>query len=140
MSDDDGRNPGAFKEGNTASMKSGVEKAIKHLSSGLALTGTAREYETAARLERESDIERLAWSRCDRLQAVADLCFDALEAAAQAHDHVMIDRLLQRFGWLQTAASRERRAVQDEVGKMNEGTTAKEVLDSLKEDTDGGNS
>lgn len=107
----------------------GGEKAIKQLAHGDPLTGLAAESEAAVRLELANDgISGIVERDAVRLQAVADLFYQALQAAADAGNLDKVESYAQRFTWITAAALRAWAASKDLAKSEGKNT----VIDLLK--------
>jgi hypothetical protein len=97
----------SFEPNNQAAAKHGGEGALFSIKTGTKLTGPARDAEQAVYAElategRASIVVRNA----ARLQAAADLFWNALIAAGEKGDLQAINTYTARFGWLSQAALR----------------------------------
>lgn len=108
----------------------GGEKAVKQLQHGEPLTGLAAESEAAVRVELASDegVAGIAERNAIRLQAVADLYYQALQRACDLQQLQLFDSYSQRFAWLSAAAMRAWVAARD----LQEKSTRPNVIDMLK--------
>lgn len=93
------------RPGNTSALQHGGASARKALSTGADFHGPAREAELAVRDElhvngRLSIVERAAI----RLQAAADLYWNALADAGEQNDVKAVNSHAKSFGWLQSKA------------------------------------
>jgi hypothetical protein len=86
--------------------KHGGESGIKALATDTEFTAPlAVGAQEAVRDELETNgLESIVERAAVRLQAVSDLFYDAIQAAAQSNDLEKIDMYSQRFGWLQSKA------------------------------------
>ena len=107
MDDKPTKDDGQFKPGNKAAHKHGGEGAIKRVQRGQELVGIAREAELAVYDELETEGRyALVVRNAARLQAVADLFWDAVAKAAQDGNLDALDRYIKRYGWLASLALR----------------------------------
>lgn len=108
MTDKKGRDPaGRFISGNQMTTKHGGEGAVKQLQHGRELTGLAAQAELAVASEVARDGRySLVMRNARRLQAAADLYWNALATAAEAGDLDKMDAYVKRYGWLSGCAMR----------------------------------
>ena len=115
---------------NQNGVKHGGESAVKAIQRGEPLRGLAHdaEVEVTTSLETQGRVS-LVVQNATRLQAAANLYWNALQKAAESGDINAIDRYIQRYGWLAGVALR----AWDQVGKDSKDnrTHAGEVLDAL---------
>jgi hypothetical protein len=92
---------------NQNATKHGGAGAIKRITSGQPFIGIARDAEIQVQAEYEIDgPASLELRNAQRLQAAADLYWDAVSKAAEAGDLQAIDKYIQRYGWLASLALR----------------------------------
>lgn len=129
-----------FEEGNQAAIKHGGEAGIKALTTGEPLTGLAKQAEDGARDRLEVD-GRAAVVRENaiRLQAVADLFYNAVQKAANDGNLALLDRYAARYGWLAMSALRALAQLATEEKDAAKGqTTLAQVLDAMDAAREGG--
>jgi hypothetical protein len=104
----DGRDDkGRYRKGNQAALKHGGGAAIDAIRKGKPLTGLAADAELAVAQELETDGRyALVVRNARRLQAAADLYWNAVSKAAQDEDLDALDKYIKRYGWLAGCALR----------------------------------
>lgn len=101
------RPDGTFQPGENARLKHGGAAAVQQLAHGEPLTGLAAEAEAAVTAELEAEGRyALVVRNARRLQAAADLYWNAVSAAAERQDLDALDSYVARFGWLSASALR----------------------------------
>lgn len=94
------RKPGG-QPGMQNALKYGGEGAIKRISTGKPLIGIAAEEEKAVTAElADKGVSELSKADAVKLQAAANLYWNAVCKAAQDGDIAALDRYVARFGWL----------------------------------------
>ncbi len=129
-----------FENGNQSAVKHGGEAGIKALAAGEPLTGLAKQAEDGARDRLEID-GRAAVVRENaiRLQAVADLFYNAVQKAANEGNLALLDRYSQRYGWLAMSALRALAQLAAEEKDAAKGQTSLvEVLAAMDAAQEGG--
>ena len=97
----------ARKQRQTAAVKHGGAGAIKRITTGQPFIGIAHEAEVQVQDEYKSmGPGALELRDAQRLQAAADLYWNAVSKAAELGDLQAIDRYIQRYGWLASLALR----------------------------------
>jgi hypothetical protein len=92
---------GHFSEGNRIAVKHGGAGAVKRVQDGKPLVGIAREAELAVYDELDAEGRyTLVVRNAARLQACADLYWNAVSKAATHGDLEALDRYVKRYGWL----------------------------------------
>ncbi len=125
------------KQGNQTATKHAVEGAIKRLNTGDEMLGIALQAEQQAREEYElNGAVSLIEKDAARHQAAADLCFAALQAAAQQGNAEQVDKFLQRFGWLNAGAARLWEMVSRMRARQDTGPAANSILDAYRDKND----
>lgn len=110
-----------------SNVKHGGEAAIKLLTAEQPLVGVAAEFESAAIEELEkTSIASLLKARAIRHLAVADLYYAAIAGADNLEN---MDRLVRRYGWLNSAAHRQLLAV-NEMEQANDDDILDLVLEA----------
>lgn len=95
-----------FQQGNTArpdrpNEHHGGAAAIKRLADGQPFTGMAKDKLEEVVKELDADgVDSIIERNALRLQAAADLYFEALTKAAQDGNEKLFDGYVGRFGWL----------------------------------------
>ena len=115
----------------------GGEAAVKAIQKGDELTGLARNAELAVYAELEASGRYVIVVRnAARLQAAADLYWNAVAKAAQDGNLEALDKYIKRYGWLASSSLRAWAQVKDESGDGQSGdliidavTAAREVGD-----------
>ena len=111
----------------------GADGAIKKLGSGAELAGIARDAEIEARAIYEtSGAVELVLTNAARHQAASQLCWEAVQAAAQSGDHEKVDRYLARFGWLNAGAARQWVELAKLAKHDDRESMTRTVLDAIK--------
>jgi hypothetical protein len=92
---------------NQNAVKHGGAGAIKRLTTGKSFIGIARDAEIQVQNEYKIDGPgALELRDAQRLQAAADLYWNAVSKAAENGDLQAIDKYIQRYGWLASLALR----------------------------------
>jgi hypothetical protein len=124
-------NDGRFEKGNKARQVHGGEAALVKIKSGAPLAGLGAEAETA--VIAELDIQgrpALVKRNATRLQAAADLYWNAVCKAAQDGDLQALDRYTARFGWISSVALR----AWAQVGQEDRTDDRQSVIDAALRD------
>jgi|GEM_PF-3256162 len=133
------RKPGG-KPGVQNALKYGGEGAIRRISEGKPLLGIAAEEEKAVTAElADKGVSDIVRADAVKLQAAANLYWNAVMAAAQAGDITALDRYVARFGWLQGVTLRAWMQVRnDEKDKAKGGVPIVDVLAAMDAAREGG--
>ena len=117
--------------GNENTLKHGGARAVEEIKAGQPLTGPAQEMEEIVRADL-SDNGRLSIVKdgAIRLQAVANIYYGALIAAAEEGDLKRLDTYAKRFGWLQGAAIRAWREVREEEKNLPDAVDYETIIHS----------
>lgn len=112
-----------FKPNNQAAIQHGGAAARKALTTGADFTGPARDAELAVRDElaisgRSNIVERAAI----RLQAAADLYWNALCDAGEKDDIKAVNSHAKSFGWLQSKALAAWQQLRQEQASADDGS------------------
>jgi len=95
------RPDGTFAENNEGYLKHGGEGAVKAIQHGTPHTGLAAEAELAVYEELEDQGRyAIVVRNAARVQAAADLYWNAVATAAEDKDLEALDRYIKRYGWL----------------------------------------
>ena len=68
-----------------------------------------------------------------RLQTVSELYYDAITAAAQAHDQAKLEAALKVWGWVTNSAVRAWDLVRREIKQDDRVALTRQVLDAIKQ-------
>ena len=118
---------------NKNAQKHGGEAAIKAIQMGDHLRGLAAKAENNVHSEFILDGHySLVVRNATRLQAAADLFWDAILGAAEEGDLERLDRYVKRFGWLASSALRAWSQVKNESRKVE--IDASHVLEAIQGD------
>ena len=118
--------------GNGNAATHGGAGAVLRLQTGQELVGLAADAERAVYIEIETSGRWVIIMRnAARLQAATDLYWNAITKSAQEGDLDKLDHYVARFGWLAGASLRAWAQVKSE-SNSDEGATARDVLDALK--------
>lgn len=124
------------RPGNQSALQHGGAVARKALTSGAGFTGPARAAELAVRDElyvngRLSVVERAAI----RLQAAADLYWNALCDAGERDDVKAVNSHAKSFGWLQSKALNAWQQLKAEMSNQDDGVIDA-AMDAAREVTE----
>jgi hypothetical protein len=123
------------EKGNKRALKHGGEAAVKAVQKGEPLTGLARQAELAVYDELHEDGRyALVVRNAARLQAAADLYWDAVSKAAQDRDLDALDRYVKRYGWLAGATLRAWAQVKQEDAARPPALDYDELVAQLRKD------
>jgi hypothetical protein len=116
------------QENNQNAVKHGGAGALKRIDQGKEFIGIARDAELAVEKEL-ADLGRseIVQRNAVRLQAVTDLYYSALIAAAQSGDVDQLTGLVAKYGWLASKAL----LAWDAVKKNNPGKHPGNIIDML---------
>jgi hypothetical protein len=127
--------------GNDKAVKHGGAGAIKRITSGKPFIGIAHDAELQVQEEYSTaGPAALELRNAQRLQAAADLYWNAVSKAAEAGDLQEIDKYIQRYGWLAGLALRgwteiRKREKNGRGGQSAELKHILEVIDQHGKDT-----
>jgi hypothetical protein len=121
-----------FKPGNTSAIKHGGAAGESALSTGEPLRGlaAAAEQEVAAELADNGSYSMIEHTAI-RLQAVANLYYDAIQKAADNNDLKALDHYVARYGWLAGSALRAWAQVRQEQ-RRKDNLTSETVLEAVQ--------
>ena len=136
--EDDKKNGGM--KGKQNALKYGGEGAIKRISEGKPLLGIAAEEEKAVTAElADKGVSDIVRADAVKLQAAANLYWNAVMKAAQDGDINALDRYVARFGWIQGVTLRAWMQVRnDEKDKAKGGVPIVDVLAAMDAAREGG--
>jgi len=107
---------GTYAPGTSGYLKHGGESAVKALKRGETHTGLAAEAELAVYEELEEQGRyAIVVRNAARVQAAADLYWNAVATAADSGDLELLDRYIKRYGWLAGVSLRAWAQVKDEA-------------------------
>ena len=121
-------------------LKYGGEGAVKRISTGKPLIGIAAEEEKAVTAElAERGVSDIVRADAVKLQAAANLYWNAVMKAAQDGDINALDRYVARFGWIQGVTLRAWMQVRsDEKDKAKGGVPIVDVIAAMDAAREGG--
>lgn len=121
-------------------LKYGGEGAIKRISEGKPLLGIAAEEEKAVTAElADKGVSDIVRADAVKLQAAANLYWNAVMKAAQDGDITALDRYVARFGWLQGVTLRAWMQVRNDEKDAAKGQTSLvDVLAAMDAAREGG--
>jgi len=124
-----------FEDGNQIGTKHGGEGALQRLKAGKPFLGIAAEAEKEVQIKLENDgIESLIVDTATKMQAIAELYYQACLKASQDGNIQAFDRYTARFGWLAGATLRAWQQVQKIKPKeTNTVTTVLKAMESNHE-------
>ena len=116
-----------------AALIHGGEGAVRRVSEGRELVGIARQaeldvYDELVNEGRQAIVTRNA----ARLQACADLFWNAVQKAAQDGDLDRLDHFVSRFGWLSSASLRAWVQVKEEERNPGRPIDVQTVLNAVR--------
>jgi len=133
MAENDEKSQELLQKRQQAAVKHGGEAAVKAIQKGEPLRGLAIQAEQDVILELEDKgALALIQRNATRLQAAADLYWNAVMKAAQTGDLSSMDYYVGRYGWLASASLRAWAQVRQEE-RLKEPWDAGRVLDAIKE-------
>lgn len=123
------KDPGAA----TRALKHGAEGGVTRITKGQELVGLAADAEQAVynELEQKGRLS-LVIRDAARLQACADLFWNAVQKAAESGDLAQLDHFVARFGWLASSSLRAWQLVHDLEKTPSETVQAIKVLEAVR--------
>lgn len=115
-------------------LKHGGAAAVKALERGQPFTSLAADREKDVRETYETQGAAAVIVRnAIRLQTVSELYYDAITAAAQAHDQEKLEGALKVWGWVTNSAVRAWDLVRREIKKDDQVALTRQVIDAIKQ-------
>ena len=122
VTDSNRNDRGQFVKGHEASTRHSGEGAVKAIQRGEPLRGLAAEAEEAVYTELSVEGRySLVLRNAARLQAAADLYWNAVQVAAEQDDLDALDRYIKRYGWLASVSLRAWAQVKADSGDDERG-------------------
>ena len=111
----------------------GGEGAVRRVTEGRELVGIAKQAELDVYAELETEGRQAIVRRnAARLQACADLFWNAVQKAAQDGDLEKLDHYVGRFGWLSSASLRAWVQVKGEEERPGTPVDVQTVLETIR--------
>ncbi|MBE3144043.1 MAG: hypothetical protein IMZ61_08990 [Planctomycetes bacterium] len=127
-------NKGGGPVGNNKAFKHGGEAAVRAITRGDPFRGLAADELQAVEAAYQAEgVPPLVVMNSLRLQVAANLYWNAICKAAEGGDLLLLDRYVQRFGWLAGVALRalEQVATQQKAAGKG-GVSARDVIEAIE--------